>query len=397
MAGAPLNRSKKDLVATGINSAVVIVVVLVAFFTAPIRTAELTPASSEYENYGELTAVPDALQETARVPESSPALAPIAASGLAVGYDGHTLRGYTPQGTEAWAYSRDDELCALSSAWGKAVATYHTNVGCGDVVAIEASTGKYAGTRSSNAPDEVVSVSSAERVGTVGALRTELWRSDLVRTVEYGEVEAPQEADMQPNPGCMITSALTSTDLLAVTEVCSDTTWLRFQETTPEDSRGPEIRANATVSSGAVLVGISEHTAAVYDPTTEEVLGIDDAGVEVARSKVEPIANIDALYEPAIKKLPEHESFFDGNNLLLMQPDTLAVQTIYQGALGTGIAVDNKLLYPVDGGIAVADWTAQTVERTIPVDRGEYTGEVSLASVGDAIVEKRGDELVFLR
>ncbi|MHA2788285.1 Rv3212 family protein [Corynebacterium sp. S7] len=396
MAVAPLNRSKKDWIATGVITVIVVVVVLIAFFTAPIRSAELTPANSTHQDYGQLTVIPETLHETTRVSESSPALAPIVASGMTVGYDGHTLRAYTPAGSQAWSYSRDDELCALASAWGKVVATYRTNVGCGDVVAIDASSGNYAGTRSANAPDEVVSVSSKERVGTVSGARTELWRSDLVRTVEYGEVEAPQEAGMQPNSGCLITSALTSSDLFTVTEICGDTTWLRFQDTTPKDSRAPEIRANATISPGSVLVGTSTHVAAIYDPTTEEVIGINDSGVEVSRSKVAALGEIPTLFEPAVHSLPNHESFFDGTSLWLMNPQTMAVQTVYQGALGTGIAVDNKLLYPVEGGIAVADWDAQQVERTIPVDRGGYVGTVSLGSAGGTIVEKRGDELFFL-
>ena len=41
----------------------------------------------------------------------------------------------------------------MASAWGDVVAVYRTNIGCGDVVAIKASTGQYSHTRSAIAPE----------------------------------------------------------------------------------------------------------------------------------------------------------------------------------------------------------------------------------------------------
>lgn len=396
MANAPLYRSRRDVIVAGVIAAVTVILVAIAYFSAPIRNAELNPAAEEHSDYGQLAQVPESFEETVRFPDSSPALSPVIIDGMTIGWYGSTLRAVTPDGTEAWTYSRDDELCALAGAWGKVVATFHTNVGCGDVVALDASSGTYAGTRSANAPDEIVSVSSSDRVGTVGAARTELWRSDLVRTVEYGEVEAPQEADMQPNPDCTITSALTRSELLAVTEVCGEETWLRFQDTTPEDSRQPDIEANHVISPGSVLVAVGENVAAVYDPTTTEVIGVNTEGVEISRSKVQPIDDLPALFEPAVADLPHHMSFFDGNNILLLDPASMAVTTIYEGAIGQGVAIGDRFVYPIEGGLAVADWSKQSIERTIPVDRGGYSGGVSLGSAGHSIVEKRGEELVFL-
>lgn len=164
----------------------------------------------------------------------------ISAHGLSISHDGDVLTATNADGSTAWTYTRSDaDLCSLSTAWGKVVATYRTGVGCGDTVAINAATGEYDSTRSAiNSPD-VVPVQSNDRVGTVSAGRIDLWRSDLVRTVEYGEVEAKQEAQKQPHEECTISSALTRTENLALTESCPEelhTTWLRFQNTTPEDS-----------------------------------------------------------------------------------------------------------------------------------------------------------------
>ena len=142
------------------------------------------------------------------------------------------------------------------------MASYKTGVGCGDTVAIEAATGEYDSTRSAVSSENVVPVSSNDRVGTVSTDRIDLWRSDMVRTVEYGDVEAKQEPDKQPHEDCTISSALTRTENLALTESCPDkpgTTWLRFQDTTPDDSREPDIAADVDIATdGARLVAVGQ-------------------------------------------------------------------------------------------------------------------------------------------
>ncbi|MGA9871972.1 MAG: hypothetical protein WBQ44_12620, partial [Rhodococcus sp. (in: high G+C Gram-positive bacteria)] len=55
-----------------------------------------------------------------------------------------------------------------------------------------------------------------------------------------------------------------------------------------------------------------------------------------------------------------------------------------------------RLLVPVTGGLAVTDPATGNIERTIPVDRGSYTGPVRTTVMGDVVVEQRGDQLVAL-
>ncbi|WP_350354616.1 Rv3212 family protein [Corynebacterium aquatimens] len=213
---------------------------------------------------------------------------------MIITYSDGTITGTTPEGETAWTYTRANELCALNQAWGKVVAAYRDNAGCGDVVAINARTGKYANTRSAIAPDEVTGIHSNDRVGTVGASRIELWRSDMVRTVEYGKVEAPQEPDMQPNQ-CQITSALTRTELLANTEVCDDGAYLRFQNVTPEDSRKPEMYGSVAIAEDAYLVAISQDAAAIYDPVSSEIRAYNKDGNSISTSSVPGLPAPDAL------------------------------------------------------------------------------------------------------
>ena len=66
-------------------------------------------------------------------------------------------------------------------------------------------------------------------------------------------------------------------------------------------------------------------------------------------------------------------------------------------AVGTGVAVDGRLLVPTAAGIAVLDWETGETLRDIPVDRGGYAGPISLNVAGDHVIEKRGTQLVSLR
>ncbi len=403
----PLQRDRRDLIATAAIAVVVAVLVAVAWFSAPIRSAGLDRAEAEFVEGGLPAAPPAGLTEIFSLPDAElPGVtAPVIAGGLLVAAAGDTITAHSPAGEPVWSYTRGDApLCSLGEAWGKVVATYRTNVGCGDVVALTASTGEYAGTRSANSPDAPVAVSSNDRVGTVGADRLELWRSDMVRTVEYGAVEAKQEPDLQPHEGCRITSALTRTELLAVTEVCPEdpsVSWLRFQEVTPEDSRAPEITGEVAVDSpDARLVAVAQEAAAVYVPgPTPSVISFTEAGEELSRR---PVAEASALRlgeqvdAAAVADLPHHMTWFDGRRLYLFTPTRLTVQHVFEDAVGTGVAVGGRLLYPTAAGVAVADWETGQVERVIPVDRGAYAGPVSLGALGTTVVEKRGDALVGL-
>lgn len=400
MAQKPLGRTRADFIATGIITAVAVAAVGTVWATAPIRGSELSTASEPYQAAPARTEVPSELNEAWRVPDTTPGNhKPSITGGVIVAADGNMLHGYAPTGETLWSYERDEELCAMSTGFEAAVATYRTGVGCGDVVAITANEGQYRATRSSIASNDVAPIISNDRIGVVGNERVELWRSDMVRTIEYGELEAKQEADQQPFPQCSITSAMTRKSLLAVTETCPDgSTFLRLQDTTPEDSREPEVSQNILIdASDAHLVAIGQDAAAVYvDEPTPKIISYNDSG-DIVEEQIVNSAQFPATpFQPATADLPHHMSWFDGERLNLFTPVKLTVGHIFDDALGTGIAIDGQLLYPVAGGIAVANWDTGEVLRTIPVDRNGYSGEVSLGLAGGVIVEKRGGELVGL-
>ena len=89
-------------------------------------------------------------------------------------------------------------------------------------------------------------------------------------------------------------------------------------------------------------------------------------------------------------------TYYDGENLLLLDPTTLEVTSIFPDALGTGFGAGDRLIYPTANGIAVANWDTQSIDHVIPVDRHGYTGPISISSAGATVVEKRGNQLAVL-
>ncbi|WKD57053.1 hypothetical protein CAPI_02395 [Corynebacterium capitovis DSM 44611] len=398
-ATSPLRRTRGDIIAAFVLAAISAVAVASAIASAPIRSAHLAAGPGVDEPAASATAAaPAALAESFRLPDTSPSLAPVIAGGRIITYAGKTLTATTPEGDTAWTYTRDVELCSLGQAWGKVIAVYRNNAGCGDVVAINASTGAYAGTRSAVAPDDVAALASNDRVGYSSPSRVEVWRSDLVRTVEYGAVEAPQEAGMQPNQ-CAITSALTRTDLLAVTETCDDGAHLRLQSTTPDDSRKPEIEASVDLSPSAYLVAVGQEAAAVYDPDSGMVLSFGEDGASLATSPVPDLGPRPAATVALnVADLPHHMTYEANGHLILFNPTTLGVESVMDGVRGTGFSAEGQLVVPVDGGLSVADEVnvGAAATRLIPVDRGGYKGPVSARGLGAVVVEKRGEDVVVL-
>lgn len=402
----PLRRTTTDVIVAAVIAVVAIALFLGAWFTAPIRSTELTPAAVTYAAQPIPAQPPRQVSEVFSLEHAAPAgvFTPVVTNGVVITYHDNTLRAHDPTGQEVWSYVRAEELCSLGAAWNKVVATYRTNVGCGDVVSIDAATGQYDGTRSAIASADPVAIASNDRIGILGTDRVELWRSDMVRTVEYGAVEAPQEPDMQPYPHCTITSALTRQELLAVTENCPDdpsVTWLRYQDTTPEDSRKPELSHNISLPHpDARLVAISQDASVSYLPgATPTLITMDTSGQETERREVSTapmLAPEQRPWAPMTADLPHHMTWFDGDRLYLFRPGSLTVDVVIENAIGTGIALGDRLVYPLSGGLAVADWNTGFVETIVPVDRGEYTGPVGLDVIGQTIVEQRGERIVGL-
>lgn len=366
----------------------------VVWWNAPARQVSLEPATGEFKAASAPLAPPRALHQAWEHSDTSGVVRPVTIDGIVVGVDGGAVTALDPAtGEKVWSYTRDLEVCSLAASFHAVVITYRNSAGCGDVTAINATSGTYSATRSAEAPNNVWAISSNDAVGTYNEERLELWRSDMVRTVEYGDKPIKAEPNLQPHEDCTIQSAGTRKELVAVVETCPET-MLRYQKRVPEDSREPKITRDINIpGTDAQLVAVGQTGAAVYvaQPTPRILSYVTEHPVvkEVDRA---PLPDSREMAD-----LPHHMTWFDGARLYLLKPEDLSVTHVLPDALGTGTAVGDRLLYPTAQGIAVANWGTGEIEYTIPVDRGGYTGRVSVALAGDTIVEKRGEQLVGLR
>ncbi|WP_295623865.1 PQQ-binding-like beta-propeller repeat protein [uncultured Corynebacterium sp.] len=395
-------------IAAAIIVVAVVAVVAWTWWTAPSRGVEHVTASSPFVAEEVPDSVPGALTEIWAVdaPKSS---APFTVDGLALAADDHGVTAVNPStGDTVWSYHRDVELCEAMVSDGRVVAVFRGPAGCGEVTSLNAADGTYAATRRGLSTDEVEPVRSNDRSGIRDGSMVELWRHDLVRTVEYGDVEASSEPGLQPHPGCDVVDALTRGDVLAVVNDCPDGHRLVLQAATPEESRSPEIDADIELPGPGRLVALGQLAAAVLvdgevrtysmegapGPTwtpregelpqeTDEAASLDDGPVPVA----------------ATADLPHHMTWFTGSALAAFRPDDLSLAFVVPNALGTGTVVGDELLVPVPGGLTRVDWETGEITGVVPVARGALAeGEtVTTAVAGDVIVEKRGDRLVGLR
>ncbi|WP_420099654.1 hypothetical protein [Corynebacterium sp.] len=421
-------QSRTDLTATALITVVVLLVVAATWFYSDARGTShheagageaVAPPSAADAPPESLDEIWRARSEASDHPGGSGTGAPLLVDGAAVVRDGNRVSGRSVEdGHEAWSYARDRELCGVAGNWGRVVAVYRGPKGCTDATSLAASTGRYQDTRSSLGSQDVHLFRSLDHLGLISDRRVELWRSDLVRTVEVGQVETPVTVDSQPLAGCRFTSAQTRKDLLAVLTDCDREDGkgtVSLQVADPEESGEPETTHEFTVPPDAELVGVAQEAAVIYvHGTGRRATDADDyAGsrFQVLHSDgsfeqhpADPSPTLAGLAEgkgddpfvAATADLPHHMTWFNGDRLIGFGPTNLDPRFSVP-ALGTGAAMGGALLVPVSDGVAVVDWDTGSVERTVPVDRGDYDGPVSLRVQGDVVVEQRGDEMVALR
>ncbi|MBO0677630.1 hypothetical protein JRC04_09170 [Mycolicibacterium sp. S2-37] len=399
----PERRTRGDMVAAAAIAAVIAVTVGLVWWTSDARATISRPAATTIEDLPSAKDVPTALRQLWSAP-SPRTRRPVVVGGVVVTGDGDIVEGRDPAtGTTLWSYARDLELCGVTSIYHYAVAVYPDKRGCGQVSTINGRTGKRGAARTAYADPAVTLSSDGTTVLSAGDTRLELWRSDMVRMLSYGALDARIKPDVPITPLCRLTSAAASSSAVSVLEACPNAPDLRLTLLRPSDEEDtPDVKyvelPGVAADSDARVIAVSDTTTAVYLPTPRPTVNIiDETGTTIASTLVGQPASPRA----AAARAGDLITWWTGTEVMVFAADGLRYRytvTPSGGHLPLGPATEmaDRLLVPVTGGYDVFNPDDGAGERHLPISRPPSPEAVIPAVAGTWIVEQRGGELVAL-
>ncbi|MGH3900710.1 MAG: Rv3212 family protein [Pseudonocardiaceae bacterium] len=406
---APERRTRLDLIVGAVVAVAVLVASAVLWWISDARRTTMTavvpapappaPASGQ---------LPLSLAEVWRAP--SPATpAPLVQGGIAVTGNGGVVAGRDIiSGAIRWSYQRDRPLCTVAAALRHAVSVYQRGETCSEVIALEWADGRRGPQRSGPVEAPTRLAASGNQVAASGQRYLEVWRSDLVRTLSYGQLPTPVKPGAQPRPDCThgsiaLDSAAGSGGRLAVVEQCpGERARLTVQRSDPKQPDQPEVDFSTLLGSvQARVVALNHDRVAVALPDPARLVVFDQQGKAVAEHPL-AVPNTDLQGNPPgglveVTVTPTQMYWFTGSATVALDVADLRPRWIRPGSLGSGSEVAGRLLVPAPGALAVLDTTTGQQLGTLPVDRDGYRGPVGTASSGGVVIEQRGDILVALR
>ncbi|MBD8506639.1 PQQ-binding-like beta-propeller repeat protein [Hoyosella sp. G463] len=419
---APERRHRADIAVAALLVAVLAVAALGVWWSSPARHASLVTAAEPIPEATSATTVPGALAEAWRA-RSPGTTMPLVARGAVLSVRAHEASGLDARsGEQAWSYRRAEPVCAATTTWNKVIVVFRGPRGCSEVASLDPATGDRGAQRTSEADDSVTLESDGSRFVSFGPTRLEAWRSDLVRTLEFGRVSAPIEPGSQPRQDCEIRDATITRSRIPMIVKCPDDVGERLVmlASDPETFRQPEefgdsllTRTDATLGEvpgvdGARIVSASPQTTVIVVPGDRPTIAMfDGRGNPRARHElppgVAPEHVEDTSGEHAGAALP---AVIDGNSgitvwdtgagLLALSPNDQRPLWTFPGSLGQPAMMAGRLLVPVPSGIAVVDVRTGEPARVLAVDREQVPGSVNLAVSGEVVIEQRGETLVAL-
>jgi hypothetical protein len=386
------------------------VAALVVWATSPEVATVDSPDSTPLAAPSPAGDVPAGFIEAWRAP-SGATLAPVVAGPAVVTGDGGLVAGHdATTGAVAWSYRRNLPLCTVAAGFpatddgdGHALALYASRTGwCSELTALHPSSGTRADTSNPDMRPHVQLLANGSYVTATGTDYLEVWRSDLVRTLEYGDVPTPVQPGKQPRPQCSYGSTAMSSDRIAVVERCPEAATDRLTVLTPDGSKGadtPEVQFSVELpAAGAVLVALGNDRAAVAVPGPPRLIVYDRAGLQVSQVPLDvPATAVAAAPDGAPATVTTDGTRFywwAGGTTVALDAATLAPVWSLRDTLGPPTTYGTGLLAPVHDGLADLDPARGTVLRTLPVPRPDPTAEVRVAAAGEVLLEQRGTEVV---
>ncbi|MFC9894062.1 PQQ-binding-like beta-propeller repeat protein [Nocardia sp. NPDC127579] len=402
---APERRTRADIISAVAIATLVVVAALVVWARGDATGTESVTAATPASAPPTADKLPTSLRELWHAPDSAAHRAMTAAGAVITG-EGGTVTGRDARtGTELWRYRRDMPLCGLESQFGTVVAVYKDQRGCSQATMLAGESGDRRTARSSYMDPAVQLSVDGTYLLAQGENRLEMWRSDLVRTLEYGYVDAPVNAKTQPRKDCTLLSAGSSPSRLAVLEKCPEDTTNRLsvlnpapkENTVPEEYGSRVLNGVGADSPLARVIAVSESRVAVYlpgaDTTAPRLAVYDSTGNPVVEHQLSaPLAeNTDTV------RIGGAYLVFTGNSLIALHATTFDPVWTAAGALGTPALMAGKLLLPVADGLVALDPANGAEVQRIPMQRTGFDGSaISLAVAGSIVLEHRGRELYAL-
>jgi hypothetical protein len=407
---APERRTRGDLIVGALLGVLVLTAAVVFAATSESARTTSVPATAPIAVPPQAGGVPAAFSEAWRAP-SAASRTPVVVGNAIVTADGSTVTGRSAlDGAVAWTYERDEPLCTVGAGFAalgegqRVLALYRNGGWCSELTALRPDTGTRAAARNPDLRADTALIDNGNLVAGTGAQTIEVMRSDLVRTLEYGYLDAPVNAGSQPRPQCTHASTVLGQDRLAVVERCPQEPTDRLTVLDPDDTKdGKPIErwSKPLAATGAGLVAISGTRIAVVLPNPARLVLFDEQGNEVGSFPVPVpdgalVANPPAGV-PTTSSDTRQVSWWTGTSTVLLDPEALTPLATVDGALGPGATYGDATLVPVPDGLAVLGRSGTgPVVRTIPVARADRAAPVRLATQGAVLAEQRGREVVAL-
>ncbi|WP_433658541.1 Rv3212 family protein [Nocardia sp. CA-128927] len=408
---APERRTRADVVSAAAIAVLVVIAAVLVWVRGDANGTESVTASSPVPTPIAADQLPTSLRELWHAPDSASSRALTSAGVVVTGDDG-TVTGHDPRtGQDLWHYRRDMPLCGIEGQFSTVVAVYRDERGCSQSTLLAGDSGARRTARSSYMDESVRLSVDGTYVLAQGPKRLEMWRSDLVRTIEYGFVDAPVNVKTQPRKGCTLLSSGSSPSRLGVLERCPDDAAdrLTMLNPAPKDNTVPEefgshvLAGPGADSPDARVLAVSDSRIVLYLPGTPAAAGVEAAAPRLAvyDATGNPIV-VHQLSAPLSDKttttrIGSAYLVFTGNSVIALNGSTFDPIWTAANALGSPTMMAGRLLMPTAGAIAALDPTSGAEVGRIPVGRSDYNGApISLAVLGTTILEQRGTELYAL-
>jgi hypothetical protein len=403
----PERRTKGDILAAAAIGVVIAATASLIWWTSDARATISRPAAVPAPAPTPAREVPATLNQL-WIAASPATTAPVVVSGAVATGDGREVDGRDPgTGETRWSYARDSDLCGVSWVYHLAVAVYKDDRGCGQVSTLDGATGRRGPARSGYADPRVRLFSDGTTVLSVGDTRLELWRSDMVRMLAYGETDARVKPSARGlHSGCRLFSAAASSSAVSVLESCAGAADLRLVLLRPgkeDDEPQQHVVAEPGIrkDSGARVLTVWENNTAVYLPgdsgAQPRVDVVDETGTTISSTLLPKPPSSSAVMSQAGNLV----TWWTGDSLMVFEASNLTLRyTIAAGGntapLGPGVMMAGRLLVPVTGAIGVYDPVSGANERYIPVNRAPSNSAVIPAVSGSRVFEQRGDTVAAL-